>query len=65
MYYKDSKRWSFTFQTYAMISRMRLWNETLKDNSNSLRLSERSMLADRYVFGELMGELGNVLPIEM
>jgi hypothetical protein len=44
---------------------MRLWNETLKDNSNSLRLSERSMLADRYVFGELMGELGNVLPIEM
>lgn len=30
MFYKDSKRWSFTFQTYAMVSRMRLWDATLK-----------------------------------
>ena len=63
LYYKDSKRWSFTFQTYAMISRMRLWNATLKENPNTLKLSERSMLADRFVFGDLMGDLGNVMPI--
>lgn len=31
LFYKDSKRWSFTFQTYAMISRMRLWNASIKE----------------------------------
>ena len=62
-YYKDPKRWSFTFQTYAMISRMKLWNAHLKESPNKLKLSERSMLADRFVFGELMGDLGNVMPM--
>jgi len=27
LYYKNFKRWSFTFQTYALFSRMQLWRE--------------------------------------
>ena len=53
-YYQDPKRWAFTFQLNALHSRQNLWNRTMKESPDSLHFSERSPLADRHIFGELM-----------
>lgn len=64
LYYKNFKRWSFTFQTYALFSRMQLWREAEQKEPARFKLSERSMLADRNIFGTLMSDLGNSEPVE-
>lgn len=64
LYYKNFKRWSFTFQTYALFSRMQLWRSAELQEPGKLKLSERSMLADRNIFGNLMTDLHNVEPVE-
>ena len=53
-YYADPKRWAFTFQLNALHSRALLWNNTIASEPNQLHFSERSPLADRHVFGEIM-----------
>lgn len=59
-YYMDPKRWAFTFQLHALHSRHLLWQQQTKLHPNTLLFSERSPLADRHVFGELMHREGNL-----
>jgi len=42
----------------AIHSRAKLWHETIQKEPNNIHFSERSPLADRYIFGELMHENG-------
>lgn len=60
-YYNDPKRWAFTFQLNALHSRSMLWEEAIRNNKDSgkVMFSERSPLADRYIFGEIMQREGN------
>lgn len=53
-YYEDPKRWAFTFQLNALHSRNVLWNKTIKEHPEEIHFSERSPLADREIFGEIM-----------
>ena len=39
LYYKNFKRWSFTFQTYALFSRMQLWREAEQLEPAKFKLS--------------------------
>ena len=48
LFYNDPKRWSYTFQSYALLSRMRLQREPFGPTCQA-RLSERSIHSDRYV----------------
>ena len=59
-YYENPKRWAFTFQLNALHSRTLLWNKTIAEEPSKLHFSERSPLADRHVFGEIMYRQGNM-----
>lgn len=53
-FYENPKRWAFTFQLHALHSRSLLWNKTISEEPQKLHFSERSPLADRHIFGEIM-----------
>jgi len=57
LFYNDPKRWSYTFQSYALLSRMRLQREPFGPTCQA-RLSERSIHSDRYIFARNCFETG-------
>ena len=63
-YYSDPQRWALTFQLNALHSRSKLWEESIKIGPNEIHFSERSPLADRNIFGEIMNKEGNFTPTE-
>ena len=57
LYYQDPQRWGFTFQIYAFMTRLMRWTEFNKIEDQKVRVSERSLLSDRYVFAAIMKEM--------
>lgn len=57
MYYSDPKRWGFTFQIYALFTRLKKWAEYTNMRSSGIKISERSLLSDRYVFASIMKDM--------
>ncbi len=57
-YYTEPKRWGFTFQIYAIFTRIKKLQEAMQRFPDKLKISERSILADKYVFSELMKDNG-------
>ncbi|EKX43776.1 hypothetical protein GUITHDRAFT_140223 [Guillardia theta CCMP2712] len=54
MFYKDPKRWAYTFQTYAFLSRLE--TQLSKDSSPSkIVILERSVASDKEIFGLFNG----------
>jgi deoxyadenosine/deoxycytidine kinase len=52
LFYDDPKRWAFTFQICAFITRAKTWQEVLALTDHSKVILERSIFCDRYVFAE-------------
>jgi deoxyguanosine kinase len=57
-YYVDPQRWGFTFQVFAAFTRLRNIQQAANRFPNKVKISERSILADKHVFSELMRDLG-------
>lgn len=57
-YYKEPNRWGFTFQIYAIFTRVKALQEACHRFPDKIKISERSVLADKYVFAQLMKDLG-------
>ena len=57
LYYKDSKRWGFTFQIYAFMTRLKKWSQYSKMEGEGIKVSERSLLSDRYIFAAIMRDM--------
>ena len=57
-YYKEPTRWGFTFQIYAIFTRIKALQEACERYPDKIKISERSILADKYVFSQLMKDLG-------
>lgn len=57
-YYKEPNRWGFTFQIYAIFTRVKALQEACSRFPDQIKISERSVLADKYVFAQLMKDLG-------
>ncbi|XP_060107283.1 deoxyguanosine kinase, mitochondrial [Heteronotia binoei] len=66
--YQEPSRWSYTFQTYSCLSRLKaqlqpLSMEPLK-TQESVQIFERSVYSDRYIFAKNSFEIGHLAEIE-
>merc|ERR1739838_75353 len=70
MFYDDKHRWSYTFQSYALFSKLRLHAKPfLKEKAtdftgDQINIFERSYYSDRYIFAENCYEQGFMVDTE-
>jgi deoxyadenosine/deoxycytidine kinase len=57
-FYVDTKRWAYTFQTYAFVTRVLEQEEHARKYPSPLHIVERSVFSDRYCFAKNGFELG-------
>jgi deoxyadenosine/deoxycytidine kinase len=63
-FYKDSHRWSYTFQSYAFTTRVLQQEAVFHTYPRSIQLVERSVYADRYCFAQNCFEMGLMNGVE-
>lgn len=65
LFYRDTPRWAYTFQSYAFISRVQTLLEfNAKNKSSNPQVLERSVYCDRYCFAQNCYESGLMSPLE-
>lgn len=64
LFYEDKRRWAYTFQNCAILTRLRLIKEALATTKKRVIITERSVLTDRFVFAEMLKESGDIDSLE-
>jgi len=69
LFYEDKKRWAYTFQNCAILTRLKNIQDAIQkldtsNNESHIVLTERSVLTDRYVFAEMLRDSGDIDPLE-
>ena len=65
LFYADKKRWAYTFQNCAILTRLNATLEALKVlPADAIVLTERSVLTDRYIFAEMLRASGDLDSLE-
>ncbi|XP_043359139.1 deoxyguanosine kinase, mitochondrial isoform X3 [Dermochelys coriacea] len=68
MVYQEPSRWSYTFQIYSFMSRLKAQLEPLSEKllktQEPVQIFERSVYSDRYIFAKNLFELGHLAEIE-
>ena len=65
LFYKDKRRYAYTFQNAAILSRLKLLRNAVQTaRPGQIILTERSVLTDRHVFAEMLREQGFLDDIE-
>lgn len=65
LFYGDKRRWAFSFQQAAMLSRLLLLQKAIAEAMpGQIILSERSVLTDRFVFADMLQQAGDMNPLE-
>lgn len=69
LFYGDKKRWAYTFQNCAILTRLKNIQDAVNKLDSSkeephIILSERSVLTDKYVFAEMLRDSGDIDPLE-
>jgi deoxyguanosine kinase len=59
-FYKDQEAYSFSFQMMAYISRLSLLKKTVEENPDSVIVTERCLLTDRFVFAKMLYDEGKI-----
>ena len=60
LFYQDQKQYSFSFQMMALTTRIKLLKETIKNNPNSIIITERSLYTDKMVFAKMLYDSKNI-----
>ena len=63
-FYSNQKRYSFSFQMLAFISRLVLLKKTIKEKPNAIIISERSLITDKMVFAKMLYESEKIEDVE-
>lgn len=63
-FYKDTKRWAYTFQSYAFITRVMQQQKKALEANGVVQVLERSVYSDRYCFAKNCFEMGTMTPLE-
>lgn len=68
LFYSDTPRWAYSFQSYALLSRMRLQRRApprrLRKVEKPVMFYERSLYTDRYIFAKNCWETNNMTGME-
>ncbi|MCK4650794.1 deoxynucleoside kinase [Candidatus Babeliales bacterium] len=64
LFYKNKKRWAYTFQSYAFITRVEDVIKARMNLKNNVLISERSVYCDRYCFAKNCFEDDNMTALE-
>lgn len=64
LFYEDKRRWSYTFQNCAILTRLRAIRKAVQECKRPVIITERSVLTDRYVFAEMLRESGDIDDLE-
>lgn len=64
LFYSDTKRYAFAFQMMAYISRLKLIQDTIRENPKSIIITERCLLSDYNIFATMLYESGDLLAEE-
>jgi deoxyadenosine/deoxycytidine kinase len=60
LFYADSKQYAFAFQMMAYITRLAYLKREIKKYPDCILISERSLLADYYVFARMLYDSGDI-----
>lgn len=65
LFYKDTPRWAYTFQTYAFLTRLQAVLEyRARNRQDAVHVLERSVYCDRFCFAKNCYEQGLMTPLE-
>ncbi|XP_015328873.1 deoxyguanosine kinase, mitochondrial isoform X2 [Bos indicus] len=68
MMYQEPARWSYTFQTFSFLSRLKVQLEPFPEKllavGRAVQIFERSVYSDRYIFAKTLFENGSLSDIE-
>ncbi|MBD3273382.1 AAA family ATPase [Candidatus Dependentiae bacterium] len=64
LFYKDTRRWAYTFQSFAFVTRVQSIQDALKKNTKDLQVLERSVYCDRFCFAKNCYESGTMSALE-
>ena len=63
-FYGNQKKYAFSFQMMAYISRLQILKETVRKHPSSIILCERSIWTDRNVFAQMLYDEGKIEEID-
>jgi deoxyadenosine/deoxycytidine kinase len=69
LFYEDKKRWAYTFQNCAILTRLKNIKEAVEEldangKGPQVILTERSVLTDKYVFAQMLRDAGEMDALE-
>lgn len=69
LFYEDKKRWAYTFQNCAILTRLKNIQDAVENLDTTLKgpkviITERSVLTDKHVFAEMLYDAGDIDPLE-
>lgn len=64
LFYSDKARYAFSFQTYALMSRLKLLMHMVQQHPDKIIVCERSHLGDAMIFAQMLHESGMLSDFE-